>query len=92
MRGLNWSLFEDEVDHEGAQCLYYHGTVQSYDALCKAQKGGFKGANTTSTTITIFNENLLFEINRYKMFIKHRDLSRETKNASSDFFGAQPLS
>jgi len=80
LRTLKWSMFKDDIDYRGKNCIRYEGIIGSYAGDCKTQKGGLSAAKTLPTTIMIFDEELPYNINLYKVIMEHHRLCLQTTN------------
>jgi len=85
LRSLKWSMFHDEESHDGRPIIRFQGIIGSIDGQSKHAHGGLKASKSIPTSINIFDSEIKFGINPYKMICEHRKLCGYTKN-QVDFF------
>jgi len=85
MRTVTWSCFKDELDFEGNASMRYEGIIGDYNGRSKCNQGGLKSAKKIPTSIVLFNENLSFGINPFKMLLEHHRRCLNTSNHTDVF-------
>jgi len=73
LRTLKWEMFHDEFDFNGKPCIRYQGIIGCFEGSSKTEKGGLKKAKKIPTSVTFFDEDLLYDINPYKFIKEHRE-------------------
>jgi len=86
LRKLSWNNFTLGLDDEGNEAYIFKGSVGGVDGTCKNTTGGIKAAKDVPTNFMIFDEELAFGINRFKVIKNHALECANVANKKKYFF------
>ena len=73
-------MFHLEKDFKGNPCLRYEGKIGNEDGESKTDRDGLNAAKTITVSVFIYDEELAYGINPFRVLMNHRERCELTGN------------